>query len=162
MNLFEIDYEIEKAINALFDSVDEETGEVDPEALVNLEQLNVERERKLENIACYIKNLNSDSTALKAEIDSLEKRKRAIDNKVSRLKVYLQQHVNTDEKFSFPRAVISFRKSKKVEIINESLIPKRLFRIKAEPDKVAIKDELASGKKVKGCEFVESYSLQIK
>lgn len=162
MNLFEIDFEIEKAINALFDSVNEETGEVDAEALVNLEQLNVERERKLENIACYIKNLKSDSAALKAEIDSLEKRKRAIDKKTARLQVYLQQHINTDEKFTFPRAVISFRKNKKVEIVNEALIPKRLFRIKAEPNKDAIKEELAAGKKVKGCELIDSYSLQIK
>lgn len=162
MKLYEIDVEIEQAINAMLDSVNEETGEVDSAAVESLTQLQAERERKIENIACYIKNLKADADAYKAEIDSLNKRKKAAENKAARLQSYLELHLSPDEKFSFPRAAISFRKSKKVIIINESLLPKRLFRIKKEPDKVAIKDEFVAGKKVKGCDYVDSYSMQIK
>ena len=162
MKLYEIERELEEAVANLFETVDEETGEVNPESLLRIEELKLDREQKLENIACYIKNLESDAKALKDEETVLNARRKVIENKIARLKTFLEQHMSTDEKITSARAVVSFRKSKKVSIINSALIPKRLLRIKTEPDKVAIKDEFAKGKKVKGCEFIESYSLQIK
>ena len=71
MNLFEIDEAIEKAF-AL--AVDPETGEVDEERMVLLEALHMERDKKIENIACLIKNLKADAAALKAEKDAFAKR----------------------------------------------------------------------------------------
>lgn len=162
MKLYEIEREIEEALIVLFESTDEETGEVNPEAVKKLEELKLDREQKLENIACAIKNLESDAKALKDEEAVLNARRKALENKVLRLKNYLEQHLSPEEKITSSRAVVSFRKSKKVLITNSALIPKRLLRIKTEPDKVAIKDEFTKGKKVKGCEFVDNYSLQIK
>ena len=66
-NLYEISQEI-------MDAVDFETGEIlDPEAL---DALIMERDKKIENIACWIKNLTSDAAAYKAEKDVFAERQK--------------------------------------------------------------------------------------
>ena len=62
-NLFEIDAAIMAAMDRC---VDPETGEIDGEVYTELEALQMERERKIENIACWVKNLRSDADDLKA------------------------------------------------------------------------------------------------
>ena len=60
MNLYEID-------NEILSCVDMETGEVvDMDKLNNLQ---MERDQKIENIGCWIKNLLADAKALKEEKD---------------------------------------------------------------------------------------------
>lgn len=162
MNIYQINYELDNALTMLLTSVDEETGEVNPEALKNFNELQIAKEEKLENIACYIKNLKAESAALKAEEDNLAKRRQAVDNHVKRLVALLEQNTEISEKYKFTRATISYRHSTKLEITDEALIPKKLLRIKTEPDKIAIKEILATGKKVKGCQMVDNYSIQIK
>ncbi len=64
-------YEIDKAIT---DLADPETGEItDFEALDNLQMA---RDQKIENIACYYKNLVSDAEAIKAEEEALAERQK--------------------------------------------------------------------------------------
>ena len=59
-------YEIDKGI---MECLDAETGEViDPE---RLDALFMERNQKIENVACWVKNLLSDAEAIKAEKDAL-------------------------------------------------------------------------------------------
>ena len=56
-------YEIDQAI---MECVDLETGEIiDTE---QLDKLQMERDAKLENVACWIKDLKAEAEALKAEI----------------------------------------------------------------------------------------------
>ena len=58
MTIFDID-------EAILNLVDEETGEVvDIEAL---EALEMERDKKVSNIACWIKQLDAEAEAIKAE-----------------------------------------------------------------------------------------------
>ena len=66
MKLYEINSEIENL-------VDTETGEIADIAF--FEQLSMERTAKIEGIALYIKNLDSDVTALKAEETALAERR---------------------------------------------------------------------------------------
>ena len=63
MNLFEINKQLTNCIKlASGDFVDTETGEViDTEAI---EALEMERDTKIRNIACWIKNLEADEKAL--------------------------------------------------------------------------------------------------
>jgi ssDNA-binding Zn-finger/Zn-ribbon topoisomerase 1 len=69
-------YEIAAAITAL---VDPETGELlDFDAF---DALNLERERKIENIGCWIKDLSAEAAAIKAEEDALKKRREALESK---------------------------------------------------------------------------------
>ena len=80
MNLFEIE-------NEIMNCWDQETGEIlDSD---RLDQLEMERDTKIENIALYIKNLTADAEALKAEKQSFAERQKAAENKVESLKKYL-------------------------------------------------------------------------
>ena len=64
MNLYQINEAIETAF-AL--AVDPTTGEVNDEQLYLLDLLELDRDKKIENVALLIKNLKADAAALKAE-----------------------------------------------------------------------------------------------
>ena len=62
-------YEIDSAICGC---VDADTGEIINEEM--LSALLMERNAKLENVALWVKNLESDAAAIKAERDALDRR----------------------------------------------------------------------------------------
>lgn len=62
MTLFEIDAAI---LTAIAHGTDPETGEINN--LDELMSLQMERDQKIENIACLVKNLKDDVRGLKAE-----------------------------------------------------------------------------------------------
>lgn len=64
-------YEIDATI---MDCVDTETGEIIDEEKLN--SLLMERSAKLEGVALWIKNLDSDAAAIRAEREALEKRQK--------------------------------------------------------------------------------------
>jgi len=164
MTLYEIERGIEAAIEAVLNSVNEETGEVDQEAAEALAQLQAAREEKLDNIGCYMKNLKAEADAIKAEVDALNERLSAKKKKYERLKDYVTNNLMAENNLSFESARVrfSFRKSVSVNIISEDDLPKKYKKIKEEPDKTAIKQALNEGKKVRGAELVEKQNLQIK
>lgn len=151
-------YEIDQAIMAC---VDAETGEIiDPEAL---DSLLMQRDDKLEAVACWIKNLQSDALAYKAEKDAFAARQKAAENKVESLKRYLADALQ-GQKFSTAKCAVSFRKSETVEVEDVKLVPAELLRVKTsiEPDKTAIKAAIKAGQEISGCKLVESINTQIK
>ena len=127
-------YEIEQAI---MDCVDLETGEIID--IEKLDQLQMNRDSKIENIALYIKNLLSDAAGIKAEKENLAQRQKVAENKANSLKKYLSGYL-AGQKFSTARVAISFRKSESVNIKDSTAIPKEYLKYKdPEPDKTAIK-----------------------
>lgn len=151
-------YEIEQGI---LSCVDLETGEViDPELL---EQLAMAREQKIEGVALWVKNLQADALAYKAEKEAFEKREKAALAKAESLKKWLAQ-VLDGEKFSTTRCAVSFRKSTKLEISEPENLPKALMveTITTKPDAIAIKALLKNGMDVPGCRLVENLNAQIK
>ena len=118
MNLYEID-------NAIMDCVDMETGEIID--IDRLDCLQIERNEKIENIACWIKNLKSDAEQLKAEADNLLQRRRVAENKAESLKTYLQKALE-GEKFKTPKVAISYRKTKSVDVTDISQLPEWALR----------------------------------
>lgn len=108
-------YEIDLALEELLDQVDPETGELTCD-LEALEALTMEREKKLEGIALYIKGLTAEAEAIKAEKQTLEKRQKSAENHAIRLRQFLAQHVYEDERIKTPRVAISWRHSEGVEI----------------------------------------------
>lgn len=151
-------YEINKAI---FECVDAETGEIiDIEAL---DALMMERDEKLENVACYIKNLLADADALKSEKDKLADREKRCRKKADSLTRYLSDNLQ-GAAFSTAKCEISFRKSEKVEVEDVTLLPAELLRVKTsyESDKDAIKAAIKAGQEINGCKLVENLNLQLK
>ena len=154
MNLFQIDEEIMNCC------IDTETGEV-----VNaeyLEQLQMDRDIKIENIACWIKNLQADAEALKAQKQAFADRQKATENKAESLKKYLSEYLG-GQKFSTDKVAISFRKTSAVNVIDMTKIPEEFLKYKdPEPDKTAIKNAIKAGAVVAGAEVVEGQSISIK
>lgn len=151
-------YEIDRSI---LECIDLETGEViDAERLENLQ---MEKSQKIENIALWIKNLQSDALAFKAEKDAFAEREQAATKKAEQLKAYLAQ-VLEGQKFSTARCAVSFRRSESVTIEDENSIPQEMMvqKVEFKPDKKAIKELLKVGFDVPGCRLVENWNTQIK
>ena len=164
MKLYEIDEELIK----LFDSVeiDEETGEIiNGLDVEKFDQLILERDKKLEGIGIYIKQLLMEAEDLKEESKSLKARADRKSKKAENLKNFLSTYLlnNKITKFETTKVVYSFRRSDVVEA-DEDLVPRKFFKKKIEYalDKVGIKTLLKSGKSVKGAQLIEKQNLQIK
>ncbi len=113
MNLYEIDARIQ---NFEFE-IDEETGEV--LNFNELEELELELEKKQENVALYVKNLRAKENAIDNEIKALLERKKATHNKADNMSEYLKTSLQ-GAKFETSKVSISYRKSKSVEFEDEA------------------------------------------
>jgi hypothetical protein len=151
MNLYEINEE-------MLNCIDAETGEVDTD---KLDELTMLRDEKLENIALWIKDLKAEAEALKAEKLAFQARQAAAENKAESLKNYLTGFLH-GEKFKTTKCVISFRRSEKVEILNELDLPPEFTTVEIKADKTAIKQAIKNGQEVAGAYLVESTSCIIK
>ena len=106
-------YEIDQAI---LDCVDQETGEIlDSEKLTALQ---MERDRKLEGVALWIKDLNYESAIIKEEADKLTARKRALDNKITGLKMWLLIALD-GEKLKTPRCNVYQTHNQRLVVVDE-------------------------------------------
>lgn len=103
-------YEIDQSILAL---VDPETGELLDCAA--FERLQLERERKLEGMALWVKDLTATAAAIGEEIKALQGRKQAAERKAEHLKAYLSALL-AGEKFQTPRCSVTYRRTTAVEI----------------------------------------------
>lgn len=157
MTLFEID----KALAEFEFDIDPETGEI--LNINDLDELQMAREQKLENIGLYIKNLEAEKEAVKHEKDNFADREKRLGKKIDSLKKYLTYALD-GQKFSTPKVAVSFRKSESVHVTDEHLIPDeyKLFTVVKKPDKKIIKDALKKGKEIMGCELIEKQNIQIK
>lgn len=161
MNLYEID----NAITAL---TDPETGELlDFEAF---EQLQIEREHKIENIALWVKDLTAEAKAIQDEIKSLTERRDALKKKAQRLESYLMRFLD-GEKFTTPRCVVTFRRSKSLQVEDDfSLVawrqengfPDCILMRQPEVSKKAITDLIQSGVDVPFAHIVEHLNMGVK
>lgn len=159
-------YEINEAIDATFSlAVDPTTGEVNDEQLYLLDLLEIERDKKIENIACLIKNLKADAAALKAEKDAFQKRQKQAENKAEALSRYLMSALN-GEKFSSNRCSVSFRHTQKVALDEGYTIydiDTHFVRMKEpELDKTAIKKALEDGTPIAGVHMEDGLSMTIR
>jgi hypothetical protein len=151
-------YEIDKSI---LECIDRETGEmIDPD---RLETLFMERNQKIENVALWIKNLQSDALAFKAEKEAFAEREKAANAKIEQLKKYLAQALD-GQKFSTGKCAVSFRRSEQVEVLDETIIPRAYMveTVTYKPDKKLIKEMLKDGEQVSGCQLIENLNPQIK
>lgn len=157
MTLFEIDDAI---LNFEFE-VDEETGEI--LNAQDLDDLKMAREDKIEGVGLWIKNLEAEAAAVKAEKDNMADRQRRLEKKAESLKGYLSYALQ-GQKFSTPKIAMSWRRSESVDITDVYLLPEELInvQIKKVPDKKAIKDAIKAGKDIRGAELIEKQNLQIK
>ena len=159
MTIYEID-------NEIMSCIDMETGEVIDTDKLN--ELQMERDEKIENVALWIKELKAEAEAIKNEKQALADRKRVAENKVESLKNWLAYVLN-GEKFKTAKCSISYRNSESVEVTEEGLEAlmrehEDLLTYKTpEPNKEAIKDAIKNdGLTVAGVQLIQKTSTIIK
>lgn len=160
MTLYEIDAQLEE----MLEQVDPETGELLCD-MEQLEALSLERNRKLENLALYVKNRDAEAKAIREEEKALADRRRGLERKAERAKDFLARML-AGEKFTTPKVAVSWRKSEAVEIgmsFFSADANERFLRYKEpDPDKAAIKAALKAGEKITGAELVTNLNMTIK
>ena len=156
MNLYDIEYEITNC-------VDPATGEIIDEK--RLDALQMERQKKIENILLWIKNLKSEAGAIREEEKKLADRRQSDEKKAESLTQYVQNVLN-GEKFKTSRVVVSYRKSEAVIVDDLQLMQEtcdEYLKYKdPEPDKAKIKAALKDGITVPGCHLEERQNITIK
>ncbi len=150
-------YEIDEA---MLQCIDLETGEiVDFE---KLNQLQMERDEKIEKVALWYKNLLSDAEAFKVEKNNFADKEKSAKNKAESLKKYLDYALQ-GEKFKTTRVNVTYRKSQSVECEDINRVPKDYLRYKdPELDRTAVRQAFKEGTEVPGCSLMEKQNIQIK
>lgn len=161
MKLYEID-------QALLDLTDPETGEILDISAFNA--LQMEREKKLEGMGCWIKDMDAEIDALKREEDALRMRRQKTMNRRRQVWTYLQQMLN-GEKLKTARVAISYRKNPpSVKMEDEDAVFRwaqengrgDLLRITAALDKTRLKEAISAGEVIPGAEVVQEIGMVIK
>ena len=162
--LYDIDQDI-------LDCLDMETGEIiDVEKLSSLQ---IERDRKLEGVALWIKDMKAEAAAVKEEADKLTARKKALENKMESLKAWLLIALEGG-KLKTPRCNVYQTHSQRVTIVGDEkdLIawlerntedPREYIRYKdPELRKDEIKKALKDGKEIEYAKLEDTESVVIK
>ena len=149
--------------------VDAETGEIlDAE---KRDALEMERERKLEGVTLWVKDLSAEASAVKEEADKLTARKRALDNKITALKSWLLTALD-GQKLKTPRCSVYYTHTPKLSVADEEKLigflktleePEQFLRFR-EPElrKDEIKKALKEGTIIPGASLEETESVVIK
>ena len=169
MTLYDIDAQIAALEDAAEDDmlIDAETGELISVSQA-LDALRMERGAKLENVACWVKNLCAEADAIREEESRLVKRRKAAETKAANLKAWLlaamTREDGTTDKLKTGRVSISVRRNPPTTICDDDLLPWSYKTVKQviSPDKAAIKAALLAGQEVPGAHLEYGRSVIIK
>ncbi|WP_338912754.1 siphovirus Gp157 family protein [Clostridium perfringens] len=165
MKLYELTQNY-RNLESLLDNLGEQEGltvEIIHGALGQVEDdINI----KIENTCKVIKEIEADSIGIDEEIKRLSALKKQKENTVKKLKEYVEFEMNGIglTKVEGKLFKISFRKSKVVNVLDETKIPKEFIKIKTTEtiSKTDLGKALKNGEIIEGAELVENKSLQIK
>lgn len=169
MTLYDIDAQIAALDGAAEDDmlIDAETGELISVSQA-LDALRMEREAKLENVACWVKNLCSEADAIREEENRLIKRRKAAETKAARLKAWLlaamTREDGTTDKLKTGRVSISVKRNPPSTVVDDELLPStyKVAKITYQANKELIKRELLAGGDVPGAHLEYGRSVIIK
>jgi hypothetical protein len=154
-------------LTALQDLTDPELGLEDVVIKDTLESLSGDFEVKAQNVAMFIRNLETTAEAIKQAESDMAKRRKAIENRAMWLKSYLKGNMELTgiSKIECPYFKLSLAKNPaSVELIDESIIPEEFKRTETviTIDKTAIKTALSSGQCVPGAKLTNGTRLVIR
>ena len=168
MKLYEITSEM-RALDELFLScIDKETGEVKDDGVIDIleQELKLQLQTKGAGIIKSFKNSEAMLNGVDEEIKRLQALKKSISNQINSRKEYIVRNMEIMgiTKIETELGNLSLRKSKSVNIYDESLIDKKFIEIetKEKISKTEIKKAIEAGENVQGANIVEKNSLNIK
>lgn len=123
-------------------------------------------EGNVEYFVKMYKNCLADAEMCKQEKQAFYDKEKRSKAKADRFKEYLKRALEMSNKKTIDtgKFKVSLRKSKKVEVLDETKIPLEYMKEKHEwtPDKVEIAKVLKAGGDIKGVTLVENESVQVK
>lgn len=160
MKLWEISDQLEQLLQA---NTDEETGEINPVCYAQLEALEIAKDKKACDVACFIKHLEGEAKTVGEFIKSFSARRESLNRRARSLRQYLADQCR-GEKYKDQRVSIYWGKSQAVVISDMTRIPDSYLKPLTEESvkKSAVKDAIAAGKDVPGCSIQENTNLVIR
>lgn len=164
MKLYEIANEYQ---NILEQSFNEETGEVNENALSKLDEISVQLHEKGIAVASYIKNIDAERKAIEEAKKAMAEREGKLNKEIDYLTQYLQNNMEKCgiSEIKSPYFVIKLKKCPySTDIIDESLIPDEYRKVKAvvSIDKVKLKEEMLAGVVVPGVALKQNNRIEIR
>jgi len=164
MKLYEITNQYLELLNNISDK---ETGEIDENALVWLNDFKDDIKTKSISIASFIKNMEAERDAISDAVKAMEVREDRLRDKINYLGQYLKVNMERCEinEISCPYFAIKLKKCPvSVDIINEEFIPEEYIKRKEviSIDKIKLKNDLQSGLEITGASLKNNNRLEIK
>lgn len=160
MNLFEIN----EALDKCFAEIEEAGGEIGPLQESMIESLELAKDEKIKAIVAIIRREEDRVESCEREIKRIQKLSASSFNKANWLRDYLASCIGEGIKYDGDTFKLSWRRSEKVEVIDEKEIPEIYIKTKVEKsvDKISIKNDLKVGCEIPGVCLVSKNNLQIK
>lgn len=149
----------------LRDFYDDETGEINENALARLQALQEPLETKCINITRIFKQIDAEREAIEKERKLMAAREKALKNQVDRLKSYLLDNMERCElsEIKCPQFIIKLQKNPvSVDAYDKSVIPDQYKKITIDYDLTKIKGDIANGIDVPGARLVQSNHIRIR
>ena len=168
MKLYEITSEMRVLDELFLSCIDEETGEVKDDGVIDIleQELKLQLQTKGAGIIKSFKNSEAMLNGVDEEIKRLQALKKSISNQINSRKEYIVRNMEMMgiTKIETELGNLSLRKSKSVNIYDESLIDKKFIEIetKEKISKTEIKKAIEAGENVQGANIVEKNSVNIK
>jgi len=160
-SLYELAYEFRNQLDELFD----ENGEATPA----FEEFRMQLGNKINQVAAYVLNVESDADQCKEVIDRIQARRKAYERKAEKLRAYLAENmkvagiseIKADDR-SFTVKLYPERDDS-VQIDDGIVFPIELCNIRApEPSKTKIKAAILAGEPIIGARIIRKDRLVIK
>ena len=162
MTLYEIQETMIDNLNIFLESEGSEFDQEVYEEIMNI--LKIELSSKSSNILKYLNNLQADLEQIKLEKQRLDKIKKSKESKYNKLSDYIISVMTNLDKAKIETDIGNYalRKSTKVEILDEKLIPEEYFNISIDKivNKVTLKEVLKS-QEIPGVRLSTGYNLNI-
>lgn len=159
MRLFDVNDQIEAI---LAHEVDQETGEIQDSALERLNELGMERDALVLDLAAYMKGEQAEADAIKEQAQRLLDRAKRHAKRAEWLEGVIFRNVEPGQKLSDDRSEIRWRKSTRLKITDGDAIPDELYRYTRDLDKAEITKRLKAGEEIKGAELEERQNMSVK
>ena len=165
-SLYHLAADYQNLLEALLDSADTETGEVDVDIASLLESVQGSFEDKAVVVAIASRALARESDEIDSEIKRLQAMKKRTDAKNEHIKRYLTDACEAAGilKIRGMSASISFRKSEQTIIDDADILPREFCTetVTYKPNKAAIKAAIFAGRIVPGAHVETCNNIQIK
>lgn len=164
MNLYKIANDYEEILSKTFD---EDTGEINENAVALLEIKKDEVQEKAINVAAYIKNIDAERKAIEEAKKEMAAREFLLEKRVDYLTEYLQSNMERCgiTEIKSPCFVIKLKKCPiSTDIYDENMVPDDYKKIKevVSIDKMKLKEKMLAGIVIPGASLKQNNRLEIR